>query len=194
MDQNESPAAVGAHRARASVRRRKAVMTLENILGLEARLPCATFAIAPGATGDIPEILRLLRTRRMPSGLPLKFARTPALLAANWPRVHWILAKRGGTLVGCLELRPLAGEPGAWEMGSFSQAADNGNPRVPVKLMVAGFRKLVELHAHRAVVEIHRQNREMWRFLSRLPFERDGEPASHHDFIRCSMVLHSSAP
>lgn len=179
---------------RASDRRRRVVMTLQDILGLDARLPPAMFAVVPGVPGDIPEILRLLETRRMPSGLPLKFARTPALLAESWPRVRWLLAKRGGSLLGCLELRPLDGEPGAWEMGSFSQAADNGNPRIPVQLMVIGFRTLVELRAHRAIVEIHRQNRAMWRFLSHLPFERDSERASHPDFIRCTMPLHPGAP
>src|SRR5271157_3126302 len=109
----------------------------------------------------------------MPSDLPLKLLRTEVLLAAAWPRVHWLLTKRHAAPAGCLELRPVAGDPGGWELCSFSQAAGNPNPWVPVKLMTAGFRRLVEVGARAAVVEVHARNDTMGRFLARLPFQAE---------------------
>ncbi len=168
---------------------RRRVLTLDALIALDARLPATTFVIVAGCRRDIPAIVGLLRTRRMPSRLPLKFPRTEDSLAASWDRVHWLLAKRDGALVGCLELRRLEGEPDTWEMGSFSQAADNRNPRVPVKLMTAGFRTLLGIGARAAVVEVHRTNDAMWRFLSRLPFVPEGPSPDFPEFLRARMSL-----
>jgi len=169
--------------------RRRSVLTLEELIALDERLRAETFEVVSGEERDIPAIVRLINTRRMTLSLPLKFARTEALLARSWPRVHWLLARRGDTLAGCLELRPVEGESHVWEMGSFSQAGDNFNPRVPVKLMTAGFRKLVELGARAAIVDVHNQNTAMWRFLGRLPFDRDGQSVEYPEFMRCRMRL-----
>ena len=169
--------------------RRRRVFSLADLLALDARVRPSPFEIMAGRRADIPAIVRLLRTRRMPSGLPLKFARSEQLLADTWPQVHWLLAKRRGTLVGCLELRPVPDDTGIWEMGSFSQAAHNANPWVPVRLMAAGFRKLVELGARAAVVEVHARNDAMWRFLAHLPFEPEAQSAAFPEFTRCRMAL-----
>ena len=168
---------------------RRPTLTLGELLALDERLGPGSFRLVSGAPGDIPEIVHLLNTRRMPIPLPLKFARTEELLARTWPRVRWLLARQGAALVGCLELRPVEREAGVWELGSFSQARDNRNPCVPVKLWTSGFRMLVELGAREAVVEIHRVNTAMWRFLAHLPFEPEGECAEHPEFIRARMKL-----
>ncbi|MFI5165194.1 MAG: hypothetical protein ACHQQS_01090 [Thermoanaerobaculales bacterium] len=172
-----------------SVGRRRALLTLAEFLALDERLDPDSFRVVPGTPGDIPEIVRLINTRRMPIPLPLKFARTEELLARTWPRVRWLLARQEAALVGCLELRPVEREAGVWELGSFSQARDNRNPRVPVKLWTAGFRTLVGIGAREAVVEIHRDNTAMWKFLAHLPFERERECADHPGFIRARMKL-----
>ncbi len=172
-----------------SAGRRRAVLTLGELFALDERLDPDSFRVVAGTPGDIPEIVHLINTRRMPIPLPLKFARTEELLARTWPRVRWLLACQGAALVGCLELRPIEGEADVWEMGSFSQAHDNRNPRVPVKLWTAGFRTLVGIGAREAIVEIHRDNAAAWRFLSHLPFEREGECADHPAFIRGRMKL-----
>jgi len=171
------------------VGRRRVVLTLDEFLALDERLDPDSFRVVPGTPGDIPEIVRLINTRRMPIPLPLKFARTEELLARTWPRVRWLLARQGAALVGCLELRPVEREAGVWELGSFSQARDNRNPRVPVTLWAAGFRTLVAIGAREAVVEIHRDNTAMWKFLAHLPFEREGKCADHPGFIRARMNL-----
>jgi len=165
------------------------VLSLADLLALDAGRRPGSFEVVSGQASDIPQIVRLLRTRHMPSALPLKFPRTEALLAAAWPRVRWLLAKRRGALLGCLELRPAGAEPGVWEMGSFSQAADNLNPWVPVRLMTAGFRTLVELGARAAIVEVHARNDAMWRFLAHLPFEAEARTAEYLEFMRCRMLL-----
>ena len=172
-----------------SVWRRRTALTLGELLALDERLSPDSFRVAPGTPGDIPEIVRLINTRRMPVPLPLKFARTEELLARTWPRVRWLLARQEAALVGCLELRPVECEAGVWELGSFSQARDNRNPRVPVTLWAAGFRTLVAIGAREAVVEIHRDNTAMWKFLAHLPFEREGKCADHPGFIRARMNL-----
>ena len=165
------------------------MLTLSELIELDARLAAGALVVGPAEPRDIPELVRLLNTRRMAVRLPLKFPRTEKLLAESWRHVRWLAAWRGGDLVGCLELRPVPGEPEVWEMGSFSQAAGNRNPRVPVRLMAAGFRTLLALGARAAVVEVHRQNAPMWGFLRRLPFVPEGPSPSHSEFIRCRMTL-----
>jgi RimJ/RimL family protein N-acetyltransferase len=189
MERHPPARTVAPVATRAVIERRRAVLTLAQLLALDSRLSVATFVIVPGEPSDVPAIAELLRTRLMPSGLPLKFPRTEALLAARWPEVSWLLAKRDGRIIGCLELRPMADEPGTWEMGSFSQAVDNLNPRVPVKLMTAGFHRLVELGVREAIVEVHRRNEAMWRFLAHLPFEPECQSPEFPDFVRCRMRL-----
>jgi ribosomal protein S18 acetylase RimI-like enzyme len=169
--------------------RPRIILTVDEFLALDERLEPDSFRVVQGTPGDIPEIVRLITTRRMPQRLPLKFARTEALLVQSWPGVHWLLAKRGGRLVGCLELRPVTGEPDVWEIGSVSQARDCSNPRVPVKLWTAGLRALVDLGAREAVVEVHRDNVAAWRFLAHTPFEREGQSAEYPEFTRCRMRL-----
>jgi len=169
--------------------RRRVLLTLDEFVALDERLDPDSFRVVPGTPGDIPEVVRLLNTRRMPIQLPLKFARTEELLARTWPRVRWLLARQGAALVGCLELRPVEGEADVWELGSFSQARDNRNPRVPVKLWAAGFRTLLGIGAREAVVEIHRDNVAMWKFLAHLPFKREGACADHPGFIRARLKL-----
>jgi len=176
------------------VRSRNVGLGLDALFACDARLRADTFEIGPAVRGDIPCLIRLIETRKMPVPVPLKFARTPALLEATWPHVHWIVARRQGRLVGCIELRPVEGEPDAWEIGSFSQAADNRNARMPVKLWAAAFRKLVVLRARAAVVEIHNDNDAMWAFLAHLPFQTDSEPCSHPSFTRYRMAMPSPSP
>ncbi len=163
--------------------------TVAEFLGLDERLRPGSFEVVPGTPADIPEIVRLVNTRRMARPLPLKFARTEELLARTWPRVRWLLARQEEKLVGCLELRPVDGETDVWEIGSFSQARDCFNPRVPVRLFAAGLRLLLDLGARAAVVEIHKDNADARSFAAHLPFEAEGRPLGHPDFIRARMDL-----
>lgn len=178
-------------RVRTTRRRRRPPLTVDELVGWATRLPDAEVRVASGRRADIPAIVSLIAARK-PSvpPVPLKFDRTPERLAATWSRVHWLLARgRGGDLLGCIELRPVDAEDGVWEIGSFSQAATNRNPRVPVKLWVAAFRKLRDLQARAAVVEIHARNESMWAFLAPLAFEPDARPSSHPDFVRYRLAL-----
>jgi RimJ/RimL family protein N-acetyltransferase len=174
---------------RRSRKPRAAALDLAAILQWNDRLRPTSFQVEPAERADIPEIVRLLETRKTWAGLPLKFKRTPALLEHRWCQGRWILARRNGRLVGCVELRPIEEEPGAWEIGSFSQSADNRNPRVSLKLLFTAFSTLAEIGARAAVIEVHRLNDPVWAFVARFAFVPDSTPATHPDFVRYRMPL-----
>jgi RimJ/RimL family protein N-acetyltransferase len=174
------------------VRQRVGVSDVGALLARDRRLRSGSVAIVPSVPEEIPALILLIETRKTRARVPLKFKRTPELLRATWPRVRWIVARRDGRLVGCIELRPVPEETNAWEIGSFSQAADNRNPRVLLRLWAAAFRELAALGARVAVVEIHRDNEPAWAFIARLPFRPDPTPSPHPEFVRYRMDLSAS--